>query len=191
MKDLTLNEQPIQKRIDAENVRFLYRFCSPRNLDIAKRFSKTRLWPLCCLLGWIQQSPNCLPQPCRPSIQNYFGLRSISRWAGLEKTEGEMKKELVSTAKLVADRPTKNISRKPWETFKRFRGCEKFYGCVDKAGFWFDSAADFATATHWVAMFHGRGQLTEKEESEFMKESQCSIIHSDTLQRMYEAGLIK
>ena len=58
-----------------------------------------------------------------------------------------MKKELVSTAKLVADRPTKNVSRKPWETFKRFRGCEKFYGCVDKAGFWFDSSADFATAT--------------------------------------------
>jgi len=86
---------------------------------------------------------------------------------------------------------TKNISRKSWETFKRFRGWDNFYGCVDKDGFWFDSSVDFAIAIHWVAMFHGRGELTEKEEREFMQKSECSIIHSDTLQKMYEAGLIK
>ena len=81
--------------------------------------------------------------------------------------------------------------RKSWEIFKRFRGCDDFYGCVDKDGFWFDSAADFATAIHWVSRHHGHSEFTKKEESEFMKESECSIIHSSTLQRMYEAGLIK
>lgn len=131
-------------------------------------------------------------QSCDPAFKttlSYAAYRAGQDWK--RKTEGEMKKELVSTAKSVADRLTKSVPRKPWETFKRFRGCEKFYGCVDKAGFWFDSSADFATATHWVAMYYGHHELTKKEESEFMKESQCSIIHSDTLQRMYEAGLIK
>mgnify|MGYP006142549083 FL=1 len=79
---------------------------------------------------------------------------------------------------------------KPWEKFKRFRGQDDFYGCVTKDGFWFDSSADFATAIHWVSRYHGQGELTKEEESEFMDESECSIIHSKTLQKMYEAGLI-
>ena len=143
-------------------------------------------------ISLVNNRPTVCHNPADPAFKNtisYAAYRAGQDWK--RKTEGEMKKELVSTAKSVADRITKSVPRKPWEHFKRFRGCEKFYGCVDKAGFWFDSSADFATATHWVAMFHGRGQLTEKEESEFMKESQCSIIHSDTLQKMYEAGLIK
>ena len=96
-----------------------------------------------------------------------------------------------------------NISKKPWEDFNRMSisgWSDNFYGCVDKDGFWFDSSVSFATAIHWVSMHHGHHEFTTKEEIEFMageivdskrKGSECSIIHSSMLRKMYEAGLIK
>jgi len=88
------------------------------------------------------------------------------------------------------------MSKKSWDKFNRMHGDDTFYGCVDKDGFWFDSSTNYITALHWCCMNAGAHRLaTIEQESEWMRTEGAklgySIIHSDMLRKMYEAGLIK
>jgi|TARA_Y100000296_G_C5140958_1_gene240966 hypothetical protein len=102
----------------------------------------------------------------------------------------------------------KRLNQKPWEEFNRFRTGEScgFYGCVANNGEWFDSALVFKHAVHHAAQYHGQDDLTSEQEIDFMcgtmlndevvkiedrKKAGCSIIHSNMIRKMYEAGLIK
>lgn len=88
------------------------------------------------------------------------------------------------------------MSKKSWDKFNRMHGDDTFYGCVDKDGFWFDSSRQFEIAIHWCCMNAGaHGFNTLEKEAEWMRTEGAklgySIIHSDMLRKMYEAGLIK
>lgn len=79
---------------------------------------------------------------------------------------------------------------------KRFTGQDAgpFYGCVDKDGYWFDSANSFEVAVHWCACFVSAFDLTTGQEMEWMstqgKDLGFSVVHSDMLRKMWAAGLI-
>jgi hypothetical protein len=85
---------------------------------------------------------------------------------------------------------------KKWEEFVRCKqnAAGGFYACVDGAGVWFDSAADFQTAIHWCVAACGQFGLSTEEELRFFnltpKQRGMSVIHSDILRKMWEAGLI-
>jgi len=70
-----------------------------------------------------------------------------------------------------------------------------FYGCVDKEGNWFDSALSFEIALHWCAMHAGQYDLSPMEEIAWLRDEGIklgfSIIHSSTLERMADKGLLK
>jgi len=89
------------------------------------------------------------------------------------------------------------MSNVSWDKFNKFGfgSPEGFYGCVDKDGVWFDSSTTFNTAIHWCCMYYGEYHLSERDEIEWMyttgRKFGLSIIHSDTLEKMYEAGLIR
>jgi hypothetical protein len=88
------------------------------------------------------------------------------------------------------------MSDENWEEFSRRRlnHSSGFYACVDGEGVWFDSANDLATAVHWCAYACGKFGLSTEEELRWFdsvpKERRMSIVHSDTLRKMWEAGLI-
>jgi hypothetical protein len=87
-----------------------------------------------------------------------------------------------------------------WKNFRRFNKhdfsdtANDFFGCVDAAGEWFDSASDFDTAVHWCCMAEGvRGFSPEQEIAWMSDEGRkrgLSVIHGSQIKRMYEAGLI-
>ena len=86
-----------------------------------------------------------------------------------------------------------------WEDFCRYtpgRFGSPFYGCVDKDGKWFDSSERYEMAVHWCACMwdYELANASGFDHVEFMetigKERGYSIVHSDTLRVMYEAGLI-
>jgi len=84
---------------------------------------------------------------------------------------------------------------KPWSEFCRLRhhGPDGFFGCIDKDGVWFDSSESFRIAVHWCAMEFGVNASTEEELEWFETSGRrfgLSIVHSDQLRKMYEAGLI-
>jgi hypothetical protein len=96
------------------------------------------------------------------------------------------------------------MSKKSWDEFNRMRYEDgSFYGCVDKDGFWFDSSTNYIAAVYWCCMNAGWSCMkngapdfeTIEEASEWMRTEGAklgySIIHSDMLRKMYEAGLIK
>lgn len=78
---------------------------------------------------------------------------------------------------------------------QRLHTDKPFYGCVDKDGSWFDSSEIFDTAVHWCAYAAGKFELTRLEEIEWMdtegKALGYSIVHSDMLRKMWDAGLLK
>lgn len=87
---------------------------------------------------------------------------------------------------------------KPWTEFNRFQtgASLPFYGCLDKDGVWFDSSLQFELAVHWVIMNeYGYSDMTMEEEIRWMSnkgvELGYSIVHSDMIKKMYEAGMIK
>ena len=81
-----------------------------------------------------------------------------------------------------------------WETFKRFRGSDSFYGCVAPDGIWFDSALLFTNAVHHCCQ-HAGYDLSPSQEMQWMDDSDIShgysVIHSSLLERMFEKGLLK
>ena len=88
-----------------------------------------------------------------------------------------------------------------WEKFRRYAnlapGAKRndFYGCVDKNGDWFDSAASFDVAVHWCCCYAGRFDLLNDEDKlKWMNDEGrklgYSVIHGTQIKRMYEAGLI-
>jgi hypothetical protein len=89
---------------------------------------------------------------------------------------------------------------KSWEEFNKFTNHNtdaplNFYGCVDKAGVWFDSSDSFEIAVHWCCYASGQFNLSNEEELQWMTTEGVrlglSIIHGAMLKRMYELGLIK
>lgn len=82
-----------------------------------------------------------------------------------------------------------------WETFKRFRGSDSFYGCVAPDGTWFDSALLFTNAVHFCCYAANEFDLSPAQEMQWMDESDLthgySVIHSSLLEKMFEKGLIK
>ena len=82
-----------------------------------------------------------------------------------------------------------------WETFKRFRGSDSFYGCVAPDGTWFDSALLFTNAIHHCCQHAGQFDLSPAQEMQWMDDSDLShgysVIHSSLLEKMFEKGLIK
>jgi hypothetical protein len=94
------------------------------------------------------------------------------------------------------------MSKQSWDKFsKRFlsgRAQGYWWGCVNKDGQWYDSSLSFDTACHWVAMNYGWGSLSKEERDQYHNNEACfiekvcedSVIHSSTLKKMYEAGLI-
>jgi hypothetical protein len=89
-----------------------------------------------------------------------------------------------------------------WKNFRRFSKydtsardtADEFFGCVDAAGEWFDSAFSFETAVHWCCMAGGEYDLSPEQEIAWMNDEGCkrglSVIHGSQIKRMYEAGLI-
>ena len=71
---------------------------------------------------------------------------------------------------------------------------DEFFGCVDAAGEWFDSASDFDTAVHWCCMAEGVRGFSPEQEIAWMNDEGrkrgLSVIHGSQIKRMYEAGLI-
>ena len=88
---------------------------------------------------------------------------------------------------------------KPWEAFKRYEKYNgdalNFYGCVDKDGVWFDSAASFDVAVHFCCYEDGEFEFTNEQEIEWMNTEGVkrgySVIHGTMIKQMYEKGLIK
>lgn len=93
--------------------------------------------------------------------------------------------------------------RMPWEQFRKFRGSlenepDNFYGCLmpeDGGVFvWFDSSLSFDIAVHWCCYACGEFELTPEQEIEWMntegRKHGISIVHGETIKRMYEFGLI-
>jgi hypothetical protein len=84
----------------------------------------------------------------------------------------------------------------PWSEFCRLHhhGPDGFFGCVDRHGVWFDSSESFHLAVHWCALQHGMSLETTEQEIDWLntagRKLGLSIIHSDQLRKMYEAGLI-
>lgn len=83
---------------------------------------------------------------------------------------------------------------KTWQEFCRLRTDRPFWGCVSRDGYWFDSSERFEIAVHWCCYQFGQTDLTAEQEREWFetegKAAGLSIIHSDMLKRMYEAGLL-
>lgn len=84
-----------------------------------------------------------------------------------------------------------------WEKAKqRFTTDTAFYGVVNSKNQWSDSALSFALACHWACYEAGytEGESVEDEikwmNTEGIKLG-YSIIHSDHLEHMVNAGLIK
>ena len=86
-----------------------------------------------------------------------------------------------------------------WEEFKKYQRYNPdaldFYGCVDKDGMWFDSAASFDIAVHFCCYYAGQYELSTEEELKWMDTEGTkrgySIIHGTMIKQMYEKGLIK
>lgn len=90
---------------------------------------------------------------------------------------------------------------KTWEEFRKYENLRPdqnkldFYGCVDKDGMWFDSAASFDIAVHFCCYSAGEYDLTNEGEIQWMategRNRGYSIIHGTMIKQMYEKGLIK
>lgn len=70
-----------------------------------------------------------------------------------------------------------------------------FYGCVDADGVWFDSSMIFSTAVHWCCCAAGECDLEPQQEIDWMTEDGrrlgYSVVHSDMLRKMWDAGVLK
>lgn len=84
-----------------------------------------------------------------------------------------------------------NEPKLSWAEFNRFHSYEDFYGCVDKDGFWFDSARCFYAAVSFCGMHYQEPDADMRCMSKEGKKLGCSVIHSTLLKKMYEAGVIK
>ena len=100
---------------------------------------------------------------------------------------------------LVQQTSAEEIKRpKSWQEFRRMRGLDCFWGCVDKDGYWFDSSVLFEAALLWCYRHAGHSDDASTEEilewiggTRQGDQLPYSIIHSSMLEKMYEAGLIK
>ena len=69
---------------------------------------------------------------------------------------------------------------------------KSFWACIDRDGVWCDSSQAFEVAVHWCAMDCGAGcDLSFEQEVDAMRANGYSIVHSDMLPRLADAGLIK
>lgn len=81
-----------------------------------------------------------------------------------------------------------------WDQIKhRYRVIDNkpFWACINRDGEWCDSSQTFEVAVHWCAMYCGAGcDLSFEQEVAVMQAKGFSIVHSDMLPRMADAGLI-
>lgn len=67
-----------------------------------------------------------------------------------------------------------------------------FWACIDRDGVWCDSSVSFEVAVHWCAMDCGAGcDLSFEQEVAAMEKHGYSIVHSNFLPRLADAGLIR
>lgn len=83
------------------------------------------------------------------------------------------------------------MANQTWAQFNRFRATDSFFGVVDKEGNWIDSAIQYSSAVALACMFVGEEPMTYPEINKVLVEHKLSIIHSDVLKLMYEAGVLK
>lgn len=78
---------------------------------------------------------------------------------------------------------------------QRLHTDKPFFGCVDREGHWFDSSESFEIAAHWCCYYAGAYDLGPEQEVQWMSENGkklgLSIVHSDMLRKMWDAGLLK
>lgn len=78
-----------------------------------------------------------------------------------------------------------------WDQFRESRfHSEVFFGVVTAAGEWVDSAVDFSTAAELACNAAGIFTDLLTDTIFVLNDLTHSIVHSSTLKRMYEAGLL-
>ena len=83
-----------------------------------------------------------------------------------------------------------------WESIKhRYSSMipgRSWWACIDREGNWVDSSMSFKTAVQWCAMDAGCAQdLSFDDMIDIITREGYTIVHSDWLPRLADAGLVK